>query len=176
MTRDRTDRFLYFAYGSNLHPARLRLRTPSARACTRAELPGYSLRFHKLGRDGSAKCNALRTGDPEHRVHGVVYSIARRERPELDRVESAGVGYDPLLLRVRAGDSALRVWTYCARDTAVVEGIVPFDWYVDFVIAGARFHELPGDYIAALECIEARRDPDERRSTRNRAILQHSVE
>jgi hypothetical protein len=139
-------------------------------------LPGYTLRFHKLGRDGSAKCDALRTGDPEHWVHGVVYSIDQRERLDLDRVESAGVGYDPVLLGVRAGDSELRVWTYCARHTAVVEGIAPFDWYLDFVIAGARHHGLPGDYVAALEHIEARRDPDDQRSALNRAILTRFVD
>ena len=39
---------LYFAYGSNLHPPRLRARTPSARALGRADLEGYRLLFHKL--------------------------------------------------------------------------------------------------------------------------------
>ena len=49
---------LYFAYGSNLSSARMAARVPSARVVARAQLPGHALRFHKVGRDGSAKCDA----------------------------------------------------------------------------------------------------------------------
>ena len=77
--------FLYFAYGSNLHPARLAARTPSCHALGRAVLARHVLRFHKRGRDGSAKCDAWFTGDPTDRLYGVVYlsliNISEPTRP-----------------------------------------------------------------------------------------------
>jgi len=80
----------YFAYGSNLHPPRLRERTPSARVRGKALLRGYRLKLHKRGRDLSAKCDAARTGRREDLVRGVVYRIARGERRLLDRVLRTG--------------------------------------------------------------------------------------
>lgn len=44
-----TNPFLYFAYGSNNSPARLRTRTPSAEPIEAARLPGFRLVFDKWG-------------------------------------------------------------------------------------------------------------------------------
>jgi gamma-glutamylcyclotransferase len=51
----------YFAYGSNMCSGRLRARV-TCDFVTTAKLAGYQLRFHKLSRDGSSKCDAFRTG------------------------------------------------------------------------------------------------------------------
>lgn len=171
MTAAAADTFLYFAYGSNLHPERLRRRAPSAQAIGTAELPGHELCFRKQGRDGSAKCDARQTGDPRHTVHGVVYRIEERHRAELDRAESRGVGYEARIVALRIGARQLHAWTYRARDTAVVSRLRPFDWYLDYVVAGARYHGLPRSYIAALLRVASMQDPVERRGALNRAIL-----
>jgi len=171
LTTRPADRFLYFAYGSNLHPERLRERTPSAQVIGPAVLPGHELHFHKLGRDGSAKCDARQTDDPRHVVHGVVYRIEERHRAELDRAESRGVGYDVRIVRLRTGSRQLQAWTYHARDAAIVSGLKPFDWYLDYVVAGARYHGLPRPYINALMEVESRRDPVGWRDALNRTIL-----
>lgn len=44
------------------------------------EPPAHRLRFHKVGEDGSGKCDAEETGDPEDRVIGVVYAISASEK------------------------------------------------------------------------------------------------
>jgi hypothetical protein len=54
---------LYFAYGSNMSVSRLVARTPSAQPLGRCALRGHQLRFHKVGGDGSAKCDAFHTGN-----------------------------------------------------------------------------------------------------------------
>ena len=41
----------YFAYGSNMSVARLRMRTPSARKVGLFRLASHDLRFHKRGAD-----------------------------------------------------------------------------------------------------------------------------
>lgn len=76
---------------------------------------------------------------------------------------SGSCGYVP--------DPGLHAWTYHARDAAIVSGLKPFDWYLDYVVAGARYHGLPRSYIAALMRVQSRRDPVERRNALNRRIL-----
>jgi gamma-glutamylcyclotransferase len=163
--------FLYFAYGSNLHPVRLSRRTPSARVVGSAVLLGHALRFHKLGRDGSGKCDAHPTGNPSDRVHGAVYRIDERERGILDQAESLGIGYDACRVEVLTAHGGLEVWTYLARDELKVPDIRPFHWYLDFVIAGARFHALPEAYVSLIEATASIRDPEGERARSNRAIL-----
>src|SRR6187551_384352 len=78
------ERILYFAYGSNMAPQRLQARVPSATVVGVAVLRGYQLKFHKSGKDGSAKCDASRSDSMEHEMHGVLYSMLKSELPVLD--------------------------------------------------------------------------------------------
>lgn len=160
---------LYFAYGSNLSTPRLRARTASARALGVAVLAGYRLEFHKAGRDGSAKCDAFWTGHPANRVIGVVFDIEDAEKPELDRAEGLGRGYDQKRVAVTtvAGDS-LTVLTYCA--TRIDVSLRPFHWYKEHVLRGAREYGLPGDYIKWISAIESIADPDPARHERELAL------
>ena len=91
----------YFAYGSNMSTPRLLNRVVSARAVAVACLPAHALRFHKRGRDGSAKCDAFYTGQDHDELHGVVYRIAAAEKPCLDECEGLGNGYDVKTVTVR---------------------------------------------------------------------------
>jgi hypothetical protein len=83
-------RVICVAYGSNLHPVRLRKRVPSCRKLGTVRLEGYKLAFHKRSRDGSGKGNALKTGDPRDVLLGVAYSIPVSEKGDLDDAEGLG--------------------------------------------------------------------------------------
>jgi hypothetical protein len=168
-------RLYYFAYGSNLHPARLRLRAPRARPFRRARLRGHRLRFHKLGRDGSAKCDAWPSGSREDLVLGMVYCMARRDLRALDRAEDLDRGYERVRLMVDIGGRQRAVFTYRALPAAVTEGLSPFDWYRQYVVRGARHHGLPGSYIGSLEREAVLVDPDERRRRRNLSIARRGA-
>lgn len=165
----------YFAYGSNLHPARLRERVPSSRALAVAELDGHLLRFHKRGRDGSGKCNIHPVGRAEDRVFGVIYRMAAAEQANLDRAEGLGAGYRRVELTVRVDGASRRVFSYQAQDGHIDDALSPFTWYRQLVLAGARQHGLPADYIAAIEAIAARSDPDTERHARHERLLLHSL-
>ena len=134
---------VYFAYGSNLHPEWLKRRTPSAQVMGRARLPAHHLCFHKRGRDGSAKCDAWYTGDPNDGVHGVLYGLKRGEREALDRAEDLGRGYAIHPVRVETAGITVAVFTYRALPTAIGPDLPPFDWYLAYVVLGARWHVLP---------------------------------
>ncbi|RNF34126.1 gamma-glutamylcyclotransferase family protein [Paracoccus methylarcula] len=83
----------YFAYGSNMLPARLAARCPSAKLIGRAHAPGYRVRFAKRGMDGSAKATLVTS---EGAASGVLFTLDPKDLAALDRAEGAGRGYDRL--------------------------------------------------------------------------------
>lgn len=159
---------LYFSYGSNMSLARLRVRASSARFHTTAILPAHRLQFHKIGRDGSAKCDALPTGDPGDRVMGVVYEIAAAEKAGLDRYEGLGSGYAEKTVEVITDKGTISAFTYYA--THVNTTLKPYHWYKQHVLIGARENRLPAAYIAQIEAVESIDDPDASRQMHELAI------
>lgn len=165
--------FLYFAYGSNLHPARMAARTPSCECLGRGYLPGHTLRFHKrsrIGDDLSGKCDAFATGDHGDVVHGAVYRISIRDQTGLDQAEGEGRGYDRVTRSIVFGTSAIETHTYVAHDAWIDAALRPFDWYLALVSSGARIHGLPRPYQKMLRSVEVWADPDRGRSETHFAL------
>ena len=88
--------FHYFAYGSNMLTRRLKApeRAPSAEFVDTGYIARRRLTFDKLSRDDSGKCDAEETGNESDRVYGVIFEISYKEKPDLDRVEGCGKGYE----------------------------------------------------------------------------------
>jgi gamma-glutamylcyclotransferase len=162
---------LYFAYGSNLHPLRLRERVPSSRCLALAELAGYQLRFHKSGRDGSGKCNAHGARGGGERVLGAIYELAGRDKPRLDKAENLGAGYNETQLYVWGGGSSRGAFTYIADPCYVDDLLPPYEWYRQLVFWGARYHRFSQNYVRAIVDQRALKDPIQARSDRYRNLL-----
>lgn len=154
---------LYAAYGSNLHPARLRARVPSAELLGTAVVAGKRLQFHKRGRDGSAKANLI---DAPGSVHVAVYAIAGSHKVRLDRVEGAGYRVETLDVADFGG-----CFVYVAEESHVDESLKPFSWYTGLVIAGCRHLGFPEGYVESIASVEAIEDPDAARHRRELGIL-----
>jgi hypothetical protein len=164
---------LYFAYGSNMLTRRLRARAPSARRVAVASLGAHSLRFRKRGRDGSAKCDALWTGRPDDRVHGVLFEIADGDWAALDAAEGRGRGYERAAVDVELGDGRrLTAQTYRAQPEYADDTLLPYSWYRDLVAAGARAHGLPKEYVEAIERQRSAPDPSPEREARERQAME----
>ncbi len=160
----------YFAYGSNMLPSRLHARIGDFPSGAVGVAQGYQLRFHKRGSDGSAKCNALWTGDLRHVLYGAVYHITEGQKNLLDQFE--GVGYVTANITVNSNRSRHPAFTYVAAKDHIDSSLYPFDWYKRFVLAGARDFKLPNPYIRNIELIAALADPDRSRSRRNLMLLE----
>lgn len=157
----------YLAYGSNLHPLRLQARIPSARLCGTIALPGHRLSFDKRGRDRSGKCTI--EPSPQAVLHAAVYALRRDQRPILDRIES---GYVPRRLEpVTVAGRRCRPFTYVADPIHIDSGLRPFDWYLDLVVAGARFHGFPMGYLTALQRTPTTPDLNRTRRDRHRRLV-----
>lgn len=166
------DSRVYFAYGSNMFSPRLRFRVPGAEVLGQATLRGYQLRFHKRsGKDGSAKCDAYKTENDDNAVRGVLYRIPVSQLGDLHRAEGRGYGYNDAEVPVWSPDGTSQIaLTYLAAASHVVADLRPFSWYWDFVVAGAREHGLPEEYVAAFIAPVAHDpDPDRKQDRDERA-------
>jgi hypothetical protein len=163
----------YFAYGSNLLKERQVARAPSSLVRALGYIEGYKIRYNKRSVDGSGKCNLVKTEDDKDRVYGVVYDFLAADKPELDKHEGLGRGYNAEEIRVITDNGEIRAYTYVADESAVDNSLKPYSWYKDIVVEGAKRHSLPSEYITHLECIEATIDPDAEREKQNRLLLGH---
>jgi gamma-glutamylcyclotransferase (GGCT)/AIG2-like uncharacterized protein YtfP len=148
----RSETFLYFAYGSNMSTSRLRDRCDSSQAIGVAELKGYSLRWHKISKDGSGKCDIVKSQDPGETVWGVLYKIAVDQKADLDKAEG---GYIGEIMEVRYDSEPMKVTTYRANENNIDHELKPYTSYCKWVICGAKEHALPENYIACLKAFAA---------------------
>ncbi|MEA5443932.1 gamma-glutamylcyclotransferase family protein [Cyanobium gracile] len=161
---------LNFAYGSNMLSARLRQRVPGAQLIGTATLRGHALRWHKVAKDGSGKCDIV-LAEPGSAVHGVLYEIPAHEKQHLDRAEGLGIGYAEKEILVECRTAIIMATAYVA--TKVDERISPFTWYRALVVAGAVEHGLPIAYVDGLRAIDAKLDVDAQRHAQHMALAAH---
>lgn len=160
-----------FAYGSNLCVARMLARAPRARVLATGRIGGHALRWHKKGRDGSGKCDAIETGDETDEVWGAVYEMPAADKRALDGFEGLGEHYFEKSVLVHARDGrGIGARMYVASPRWIDEGAKPWRWYLGHVLAGAREHGLPPDYVSMLERVPCDEDPDRARHARETAI------
>ncbi len=160
---------LYFSYGSNMSIKRLRERAPSAQLKAIATLYEHDLRFHKKSQDGSGKCDAYATNNPDDFIVGVVFDIAEAEKLELDRMEVLGYGYGQkeVTLMTRSGE-IIYASTYYAM--SIDPTLKPYHWYKHHVLTGACENGLPEEYINRISHVPSAADPDAERHDREMAI------
>ena len=162
--------FLYYAaYGSNLHPLRLRRRVPSATSIGTCRIDGWAVRWHKRSNvDGSGKCNLVRSTDASS-AFLAVYRITPRDRSELDRCEGLGQGYDQIDLELPGFG---RCFAYAAAGSHIDDSLLPYDWYREMVVLGCRANGFPAAYTAQLARQAALPDSNRRRRRRQWTIVE----
>ncbi|MES9834734.1 MAG: gamma-glutamylcyclotransferase [Candidatus Thiodiazotropha sp. DIVDIV] len=142
---------------------------PSAKLETVATLQRHELRFHKISKDGSGKCDAYETKNPQHSVIGVVYDISESEKQILDRKEGLGDGYEQkeVTLTTVSGEN-IRAITYYATNIGLE--LKPYHWYKNHVLTGAEENGLPAKYIEKIMNIKSVTDPKPERHESEMAI------
>lgn len=166
-------RIISLAYGSNLHPFRLTHRVPSAKLLGVVSVPGKRLAFHKRSDDGSGKCLFYAPGGAEDMMFGVAYEIDSAEKPILDDLEGLGKGYDEQQVSFPMNGVTHHAVVYVAASTHIDPTLVPYTWYKDMVVLGARYHGLPADYIAKIESVVAVPDHNPKRAASRATIVEN---
>lgn len=162
----------YFAYGSNLHPIRLEDRLGPVELLGIGTLHYTTLTFNKVGSDGSGKATILTTSDPSKRVMGAVYSLSKKQEKLLDGFESLGKGYHKSFVEIEMEEeNNVSCFTYEGMSEYVDDSSLPFYWYVQLVVLGGQFLDLPEDYIQFLKSIKSVKDQDEKRQEVNQRLI-----
>jgi cation transport regulator ChaC len=143
----------YFAYGSNLDPGTFLDRRKMRPLETRiARLEDFELRFDlPVGPGERGVANVVPCAGGQ--VWGAAYRLTLVEADRLDFTEGVQHGaYTRLAVQVAPSDGApLRAFTYSsARGQA---GRKPSRRYLGLLLAGARHHGLPAEYVARLRAL-----------------------
>lgn len=152
----------YFAYGSNMSIYRIQQRISNSQFVGVYSLKGYDLRFHKVGQDTSAKCDAFKTNIDLDRVEGVVFEIDNDDLARLDKIEGVGNGYEKIAVTV-IGANNKKIIAFMYSATSINESLLPYDWYKKHVLEGAKSAGLSSSYIKKIEQIHSIKDPDRNR-------------
>ncbi len=169
----------YFAYGEKMFSSNILAIVPHATCIGVAKIMGYKLAFHNRStQDTSGKCNLVPLQDAKSEVYGVLYEIPSDERYLLDKDQSLGLGNQEVTLKVfphahvAFPKEGVFAFTYIAHKDNIFEDLVPFSWYKELVIKGAKEHQLPGEYIHRLEQICSTQDPNVQRATKQKRFLE----
>jgi gamma-glutamylcyclotransferase len=162
------ERVVYFAYGANVHPAWLRRRIPDAILVGPGVLPGYRLAFRKRGRDGAARSDACPSDAPGAGLPGALYSM---RAPDLQRLGAAGAGYLARQVRVESPTGPVDAIAWVAAPGEIDTRLLPWDWYVALIRAGAEQLRLPAEHRRWLANIRTVVDPDAERAAPAREIV-----
>ena len=155
----------YAAYGTTLHPMVLLNAVESTRLLGVAEIIGWTLRFNHHGDDGSGKA----TLEPSAAsVHVAVYEVSGEEISVVDGLE--GSGRRPMT--VDLGPFGAGVVYISDR---ISHRSLPYEWHRDWVVAGARYHRFPNDYIARIVAQPATQDHDHVRRSREETRIANAA-
>lgn len=141
----------YFAYGSNMNPARVAQRGLDVHNPRGAVLEDYRLCFNKRNANQTGLGHANVMYAPGERVEGVLYRLAGpAEILKMDPFERAPINYGRDASRVVTRDSNDAVWTwiYHANQALLEDGLVPPVDYLAHLLAGQDF--LTGEYYDFL--------------------------
>ncbi|MFY9083804.1 gamma-glutamylcyclotransferase family protein [Aliarcobacter cryaerophilus] len=158
----------YFAYGSNMSSKRLNARVKAIKFAN-GKLLNHKLKFHKISKDGSGKCDAFETKDLNNFVLGVVYEIYENTLDTLDSFEGKGYGYDRKEVEITLEDmTKINAIIYYA--TKIDDSLLPYDWYLKHVLFGAKENRLEDNYINFIRGISSKKDKNELREAKELSI------
>ncbi|MDM1071300.1 gamma-glutamylcyclotransferase [Empedobacter brevis] len=157
-----------FTYGSNMNLDRLKERVPSANKLLNVFIKGYTIKYNKTSKDGSSKANIIETGNDSDIVWGVIFEIDDSEKANLDRAEGLGQGYNESILSFwDLENNPYKAQVYIADESSINEELLPYDWYKEYIVSGAKENGLPEEYIEKLEAINFIEDMDTERRDKN---------
>jgi cation transport regulator ChaC len=150
----------YFAYGSNMNPARVRLRRMDFHSAHAGRLQHFALRFNKrsVKYPGAASANVVEARGSV--TEGVVYRLAHPDQIEMmDPYEGYPIRYSRFAMPVHLAGETVDAWVYTANEDHITEGLNPARWYLEHLLAGRRF--LSDAYYESLLQVECLPDSHE---------------
>lgn len=132
----------YFAYGSNMNPARMRARGLEFTQYYPGILEGYELCFNKRAHNkhGVAYANVRRA--PEQRVEGVLYTL-EASISVMDPFEGTPVRYSRELFPIATGLGVTWAWVYVANRAFVADALSVEENYLNHLLSAGDLLSAP---------------------------------
>ena len=150
---------IYFAFGSNMNPNRMKERKAFFTERVGAKLTDYKMSFSFRGPINGCGGGNIRP-DKNSVVHGVLYTLEAGGLDKLDVFEMVSKGcYRREMVTVETEDGEkVDATTYVVTDEFYQEGLAPRTDYLEHLLAGKDV--LPAEYYDYLEsfkevCIKA---------------------
>ena len=140
----------YFAYGSNMNPARVAERGLQVLSIETGILRAYHLTFDKVSSHHAGEGHANIVYRSGSQVEGVLYQLQHSgEILKMDPYEKAPINYGRDVVEIGCEDGVKWAWTYFANDAVRAPGCCPSRSYLDHLLAGREY--LSDEYFAALQ-------------------------
>lgn len=147
----------YFAYGSNMNPARMQARGLAVEQALAGRLAGYRLCFDKRAHDHPGRAYANIRHQAGGVVEGVLYRLAdEHELLKLDVYEGTPIFYSRERMPIDTQHGPIGAWLYIANPVWRSEGLAPSRAYLEHLLAGRPYLSEP--YWAALAATPALED------------------
>ena len=146
----------YFAYGSNMNPARVAGRGLRFDRVCNAAMDAVRLTFDKQSREHPRSGHANLCSDRGARTEGVLYRLeSDAEIERMDTFEATPINYSREVVWVRTGDAEIAAWTYFANAAVIRDGLRPERVYLNHLLAG-REYLTPTyfDWLSKIECVD----------------------
>jgi cation transport regulator ChaC len=146
----------YFAYGSNMNPARVAQRGLRFDEVRSATIDGVRLTFDKQSREHPHCGHANLAFAPGARTEGVLYRLdSNSEIERMDRFEAAPVNYSRDVVWVHTDDGELTAWTYFANAAVIRAGLRPERIYLNHLLAGRDYLSAAYfDWLSRVACVD----------------------
>jgi cation transport regulator ChaC len=146
----------YFAYGSNMNPARVAQRGLRFDEVRNATIDGVRLTFDKQSREHPHCGHANLTFAPGARTEGVLYRLdSSAEIQKIDRFEVAPINYSRDVVWVHTDDGELAAWTYFANAAVIRMGLRPERTYLNHLLAGRDYLSAAYfDWLGRVACVD----------------------
>ena len=126
----------YFTYGSNMSVSRIIKRGIKPFFRNTGILKGWELKFNKKASAGDwAFANIME--NKESSVEGIVFGITEDGLNLLDKFEGAPKHYRREKVKVISKGELIECITYIAQEEHIVEGLLPTEEYIGFLISGS---------------------------------------
>ena len=146
----------YFAYGSNMNPARMQLRGLVFSEACRGVMRGYALAFNKRAADAPHRSYANVVYSPGCEVEGVLYCLScPHEITKMDPFEGTPRLYSRELYTIATDTGEQQAWVYIANPAMITDGLLPARWYLNHLLAGQDFlSDAYYQQLAQHPCLE----------------------
>ena len=87
-------------------------------------------------------------------VWGVLLDLTESEVEKMDDTEGTESGhYFRKTVEVITDSGIVKAITYVAHDDKLISNTTPLEWYLNHVLDGAKYHNLPDDYIESIQAM-----------------------